>query len=76
MKYLLFLSDCNDIFSENTYIYYVVKIIQWELSFTKQTGRWTEGQTDMTKPVVAFCNFVFANGVSACKGLNCGLCLS
>ena len=38
-----------------------------------QTGRWTNGQTDMTKPVVAFFNFANAHKKSAFKGLNCGL---
>jgi len=46
VKYLLFLSDFNDILLENTYIYFVVKIIQWKLSFTKQTGRRTDRHTD------------------------------
>jgi len=52
------------------------KSVQWEPSFTMQTGRWTDGQTDMTKPVVAFCNFVNARKKFACPCPNCGLYLS
>jgi hypothetical protein len=60
VKYWSFLSECIDIFSENTYIYYLVKICPMGAEFyhaNRQTDRWTDRHD---RAIVVFCSFANA----------------
>ena len=63
--YLLFLSDFNDRFSKNTYN---IKFHENPSSGSRFVPRrQTDGETDMTKLIVAFRSFVNAPNKRTCK---------